>query len=52
MSRRRTIEKRSVDPDPKYNSILVSKFTNGLMERGKKTLAQRIGPSRQHMLST
>ena len=42
MSRRRTIEKRSVDPDPKYNSILVSKFTNGLMERGKKTLAQRI----------
>ncbi len=42
MSRRRTIEKRSVEPDPKYNSMLVSKFTNGLMERGKKTLAQRI----------
>jgi len=42
MSRRRTIEKRPVDPDPKYNSVLVSKFTNGLMERGKKTLAQRI----------
>ena len=42
MSRRRTIEKRPVDSDPKYNSVLVSKFTNGLMERGKKTLAQRI----------
>ena len=42
MSRRRTIERRSVDPDPKFNSMLVSKFTNGLMERGKKSLAQRI----------
>jgi len=42
MSRRRTVEKRSIDPDPKFNSMLVSKFTNGLMERGKKSLAQRI----------
>ncbi len=42
MSRRKSIERRPVDPDPKFNSILVSKFTNGLMERGKKTLAQRI----------
>lgn len=42
MSRRRTIEKRPIDPDPRFNSVLVAKFTNGLMERGKKTLAQRI----------
>ncbi len=42
MSRRRTIEKRIIDPDARFNSVLVSKFTNGLMERGKKTLAQRI----------
>ncbi|PID74323.1 MAG: 30S ribosomal protein S7 [Deltaproteobacteria bacterium] len=42
MSRRRAAEKRPVDPDPRFNSVLVSKFTNGLMERGKKTLAQRI----------
>ena len=42
MSRRRTIEKRPIDPDPRFNSVLVSKFTNGLMERGKKSLAQRI----------
>ncbi len=42
MSRRRVAEKRSIDPDPRFNSVLVSKFTNGLMERGKKTLAQRI----------
>lgn len=42
MSRKRLIEKRPLDPDPRYNSVLVSKFTNGLMERGKKSLAQRI----------
>ncbi len=42
MSRRRTIEKRPTEPDPRFNSVLVSKFTNGLMERGKKSLAQRI----------
>lgn len=42
MSRRRTIEKRPIDPDPRFNSVLVAKFTNGLMERGKKSLAQRI----------
>lgn len=29
-------------PDPRYNSVLVSKFTNGLMERGKKTVALHI----------
>ena len=42
MSRRRAIEKRPIDPDPRFNSVLVSKFTNGLMERGKKSVAQRI----------
>lgn len=42
MSRRRTIERRPIDPDPRFNSVLVAKFTNGLMERGKKTVAQRI----------
>lgn len=42
MSRRRTIERRPVDPDARYNSVLVAKFTNGLMERGKKTVAQSI----------
>ncbi len=42
MPRRRVIEKRPIDPDPRFKSVLVSKFTNGLMERGKKSLAQRI----------
>ncbi len=42
MARRRIIEKRPISPDPRFNSVLVSKFTNGLMERGKKSVAQRI----------
>ncbi|PID74310.1 MAG: 30S ribosomal protein S7 [Desulfobacterales bacterium] len=42
MSRRRAAEKRPVEPDPRYGSVLVAKFTNGLMERGKKSLARRI----------
>lgn len=42
MPRRKIIEKRQVAPDPRYNSVLVSKFTNGIMECGKKSVAQRI----------
>ncbi|MBM9518850.1 30S ribosomal protein S7 [Desulforhopalus vacuolatus] len=42
MSRRRAAERRPIEPDPRYNSLLVTKFTNGIMERGKKSLAQRI----------
>ncbi len=42
MSRRRVAEKRPTEPDARYHSVLVSKFTNGLMERGKKSVARRI----------
>lgn len=42
MSRRKRAEQRSVLPDPKYNSVLVTKFINGLMQRGKKSLAEKI----------
>lgn len=42
MPRRKVIEKRQVMPDPRFNSVLVSKFTNGIMECGKKSIAQRI----------
>lgn len=42
MSRRNVASRRPIDPDPRYNSVLVSKFTNGLMERGKKSVAMRI----------
>jgi small subunit ribosomal protein S7 len=40
--RRRRAAKRSVAPDAKYGSPLVQKFINMVMERGKKSLAERI----------
>jgi small subunit ribosomal protein S7 len=40
--RRNRAEKRSVIPDPRYNSEVVAKFVNNVMERGKKSLASRI----------
>ena len=42
MPRRKITEKHTINPDPRFNSILVTKFTNGIMETGKKSLAQRI----------
>jgi len=42
MPRRREIVKRDVMPDPKYNSKLIAKFVNGLMEDGKKSTAEGI----------
>jgi len=42
MSRRRKAEQRPIVPDPRYNSTLVTVLINMIMERGKKTLAQRI----------
>jgi small subunit ribosomal protein S7 len=42
MARGRKIPKRVTAPDPIYSSELVSKFVNFLMERGKKTVAQKI----------
>lgn len=42
MPRKKMLDKRPVAPDPKFNSILVAKFTNGLMGDGKKTVARRL----------
>lgn len=42
MPRKKLQNKRTVAADPKYNSVLVSRFTNGLMSDGKKTLARRM----------
>ncbi len=42
MARRRRAEKRSLVPDPKYNSELVAKIINYVMERGKKSTAESI----------
>ncbi len=42
MPRRRVAAKREVLPDPIYNSIAVTKFINGLMWKGKKSVAEQI----------
>jgi len=42
MSRRRRAEKREIEPDPKYKSVLLSKFINKLMLDGKKSTARAI----------
>lgn len=42
MPRKKILDRRSVAPDPRFNSVLVAKFTNGLMSEGKKTVARRL----------
>ena len=42
MSRRRRAERRQIPPDPKYSNLELSRFINRVMQRGKKTTAQRI----------
>ena len=42
MPRRRVAGRREVLPDPIYNSIAVTKFINGLMWEGKKSIAEQI----------
>jgi small subunit ribosomal protein S7 len=42
MPRRKQAPRRPVAPDPRFNSELVTRFINKIMERGKKGLAERI----------
>jgi len=42
MPRRNRPERRETLPDTKYNSVLVAKFINNVMQRGKKSVAERI----------
>ena len=42
MSRRAAAPTRSILPDPKFNSVLLAKFMNMIMERGKKSVAETI----------
>ena len=42
MSRKKKAEVREVFPDPVHNSVLVTKFINGLMVGGKKSIAEQI----------
>lgn len=40
--RRRRAEKRVILPDPKYNNLLLSRFINMVMRKGKKSQAESI----------
>ncbi|MBN2324393.1 MAG: 30S ribosomal protein S7 [Spirochaetes bacterium] len=42
MPRRHYSKKHTSLPDPIYNSLLVARFINSLMQRGKKSIAQQI----------
>ncbi|HPZ08995.1 MAG TPA: 30S ribosomal protein S7, partial [Candidatus Eremiobacteraeota bacterium] len=42
MSRKGSIPKREIMPDPIYNSRVVARFINKIMLKGKKSLAERI----------
>lgn len=42
MPRRRVAARREILPDPVYNSPLVTKFINGVMNAGKKSTAESI----------
>lgn len=40
--RKKRATKRPIAPDPKFQDVLVAKFINSLLKRGKKHLARRI----------
>ena len=40
--RRRRPEKREILPDPVYGDLVVAKFINNLMKKGKKSIAEKI----------
>lgn len=42
MSRRHTPKKREILPDPKFGDLVLSKFINIIMTRGKKSIAESI----------
>jgi len=36
------IKKQKIEPDFRYNDVMVAKFINHIMKKGKKTIAQKI----------
>ncbi len=42
MSRRHRAQKRVINPDPKFNDLVISKFMNSIMYEGKKSVAENI----------
>ena len=42
MSRKRKAPNRKIYPDPKYGSVIISKFINSIMYDGKRSTAEKI----------
>lgn len=42
MPRRKKIFTKNIQPDARYGNVLIAKFTNLIMERGKKSVAEKI----------
>jgi small subunit ribosomal protein S7 len=42
MPRKREVRKREILPDPKYRDVMIAKFINGIMRKGKKSVAEGI----------
>ncbi|MDP1615236.1 MAG: 30S ribosomal protein S7, partial [Methylococcales bacterium] len=42
MSRRRVATKREIIPDPRFSSVMLTKFMNMIMDSGKKSVAEGI----------
>ena len=42
MGRKKKTIDRGVLPDPKYNSVIISKFVNRMMWQGKRSIGLRI----------
>ena len=42
MARRRAAEKRKLNPDVRYGDVLVTQFINYMMQRGKRSLSERL----------
>ena len=42
MPRRYRPPKRKIEPDVRYDSVVVAKFINRIMQQGKKSIATRI----------
>ncbi|MFH1941739.1 MAG: 30S ribosomal protein S7 [bacterium] len=52
MPRRRRVPKRQVLPDPVYHNEVVTKFINGLMRKGKRSIAESIFYSATDLIET
>ncbi len=42
MPRKKKVVKREILPDPKYHDVLVAKFINNILRKGKKSIAETI----------